>query len=311
MKTKTTLRPIACGTLLLASLIAVDAGAADGEFEQQIPVDGPVMLDVDTGSGSIDVRTGPEGQVTVRGEIRVSRRFLGWKPANADELVQQVKADPPVELKDGRLRVGYMRDRSVRRNVSISYEIVVPAGTEVRAESGSGSVSIAGIAAPVSAETGSGTVRLDNIGGPVDAKTGSGSIRADGVAGAFNGNTGSGSIYLLQTAPGDVVVSTGSGSSELKSVAGAVRASAGSGRITVDGRLAGDWRLTTGSGSVRVSLPVDAAFDVEAESSSGGIDIGHPITVEGKLSERRVSGSVRGGGPLLYIDTSSGSITVR
>ncbi|MDH5345216.1 MAG: hypothetical protein OEW59_05570, partial [Gammaproteobacteria bacterium] len=106
MKTTTTLRPIACGTLLLVWLINVDARAADGEFERQLSVNGPVTLDVDTGSGSIDVRAGPEGQVTVRGEIRVSRRFLGWKPANADELVQQVKADPPIELEDGRLRVG-------------------------------------------------------------------------------------------------------------------------------------------------------------------------------------------------------------
>ena len=304
-------RSITCRVLLLAALVAVDARAADGEFEQQLAVAGPIALDVDTGSGSIEVRSGPEGQVTVRGEIRVGRRFFGWKPKNADEIVEQVKAEPPVELEGNRLRVGYIRDRSIRKQVSISFEIIVPVGTEVRAESGSGSVSVTDIAARVSAETGSGSVRLDNIGGPVDAETGSGSIRADGVAGAFNGSTGSGSIYLLQTAPGDVVTSTGSGSSELKGVAGSLQASAGSGRITVDGRIEGDWRIMTGSGSVRVTLPPDAAFELEAESSSGSIDLGHPVTVGGKLSKNRISGLVRGGGPLLYIDTSSGSITVR
>jgi len=311
MNTNTDFRSIACRVLLLAGLFAIEARAADGEFEQRLSVDGPIVLDVDTGSGSIDVRSGPEGQITVKGEIRVGRRFFGLRAASAAELVQQVKDDPPVELNDRRLRVGYIRDRSVRKNVTISFEIIVPAGTEVRAESGSGSVFVTGIAAGVRAETGSGSVRLDNIGGPANAETGSGSIRAEGIAGAFSGHTGSGNIYLRQSAPGDVVTSTGSGSSELKGVAGSLHASAGSGRITVGGRLEGDWRITTGSGSVRVTLPEDAAFGLEAESSSGGIEIDHPVTVEGKLSERHIAGSVRGGGPLLYIDTSSGSITVR
>ena len=153
-------------------------------------------------------------------------------------------------------------------------------------------------------------MRLENIAASAKARTGSGSIRADGVGGAFDGKSGSGSIYLEQTAPGDVVVSTGSGSSNLNGVTGSVRASAGSGRITVDGRQEGDWKLDTGSGSVRVSLPADAAFELDAESSSGGIEIDHPLTVEGRISKKHVIGTVRGGGPLLRIDTGSGKIRV-
>ena len=153
-------------------------------------------------------------------------------------------------------------------------------------------------------------MRLENITGSTKAHTGSGSIRAEGVAGTFNGESGSGSIYLEQTAPGDVVVSTGSGSSNLKGITGSVRASSGSGRITVDGRQEGDWKLDTGSGSVRVSLPEDAAFELDAESNSGGIDIDHPLTVEGRISKRHITGTVRGGGPLLRIDTGSGRIRV-
>ena len=118
-------------------------------------------------------------------------------------------------------------------------------------------------------------------------------------------------IYLLQTAPGDVVISTGSGSSELNGVIGAVRASAGSGSITIDGRQEGEWRIRTGSGSVRVHLPEDAAFDLDAESSSGGIEIDHPLTVEGRITRTKLSGKVRGGGPLLFIDTGSGGIRIR
>ncbi len=307
MNANSTLKILALSTLLLTSFTA----AADETFETHMTINEPITLDVDTGSGAIRVRSGAGDEVTIIGEIRINRRFFWRKPANADELVQQVKDNPPVELTDGHLRVGYIQDRKLRKSISLSYEITVPAGTEVLAETGSGSISITDIAAPVDAHTGSGSVKLENIGGSVNARTGSGSIRAEGVAGAFNGNTGSGGIYMSQTAPGDVVVSTGSGSSELRGIVGSVRASAGSGQITIDGRQEGDWRVNTGSGSVRVSLPEDAAFDLEAESSSGGIDIDHPLTVEGRISKKHIRGQVRGGGPLLYIDTGSGGIRIR
>ena len=70
----------------------------------------------------------------------------------------------------------------------------MPADTEVRAGTGSGSISVEDIAAPVSVSSGSGSLTLENIGGPVKASAGSGSIRAAGVAGEFAGSTGSGSL---------------------------------------------------------------------------------------------------------------------
>ena len=310
---KTTVKPgfICLWTVLLLTVWATDVLAADGAFEERLSLDGPILLDVDTGSGRIEIRPGPGNEAFIRGEIRVNKRgFWGGRRGSKDEIVQAVMDNPPIELKDGRLRVGRFDDRGLGRRVSISYEITVPANSEVFADSGSGSISVVNITAPVEASAGSGSITLENIGGAVDASTGSGSIRADGVAGAFKGSTGSGSIEMSQTAPGDVKVSTGSGSTSLTGVIGALRANAGSGRITVEGRMAGDWDLDTGSGSVRVTLPADAAFDIEAESNSGSIDIDHPLTVQGRISERRITGEVRGGGPRLKIDTGSGGVRV-
>lgn len=311
MKTPATSRLLVLTIFLMFGFSAANSFAQDNVFEVSPAISGPFLLDVDTGSGSIRVRSGSGDEVTVTGKIKVNRRFWGGKPANSDELVQEIKDNPPIETSDGQLRVGYISDRSVRRKVSISYEIVVPAATKVVAETGSGSIRVDDISAPVDVHTGSGNVKLENISGSTKARTGSGSISADGVAGAFSGNSGSGNISLLQTAPGDVVVSTGSGNSELIGVVGSVRASAGSGRINVDGRQEGDWKLNSGSGSVRVSLPGDASFELDAQSNSGGIDIDHPLTVQGRISKSHIKGQVRGGGPLLEIDTGSGGIRIR
>ena len=299
-------------TLLLSILLLPGlAIAQSGTFEETVALSGPIVLDVDTGSGSIDVSAGSGGEASIIGKIKVNRSGLFRKPADADEIIQQIIDNPPVHLSNGRLRVGYFEDRSLGKKVSISFEIVVPADTEVTADTGSGSIHVTDIGAPVKADTGSGSITLKNIGGAVKADTGSGSIHADGVAGAFHADTGSGSVYLVQTAPGDVHVDTGSGSSKLHGVAGAVHVDSGSGGITVEGRQEGNpWRLDAGSGSIRVKLPSDAAFTLNAESRSGGINVDHPVEVTGKISKKHLRGDVRGGGPALEIDTGSGSIRV-
>ena len=302
----------ALSILILAALLAPAQATADAHdtFTQELSVPDAITLDVSTGSGSIDISTGPGRDVRVVGKVKVNRGRLFLRAANADEIIRQVIENPPVELQGNTLRVGKIEDRSIRNRVSISYTIVVPVDTEVEARAGSGSIEVADVMAGVEVRSGSGRLRLSNIGGPVTAKAGSGSIRAEGVAGAFTASTGSGGIFMSQTAPGDVKVSTGSGGMELTGVVGALRASAGSGRIRIDGRQEGDWKIGAGSGSVRVDLPDDAAFTLDAETGSGGIDIGYPLTIEGKVSRRHLRGDVAGGGHLLKVDTGSGGVRI-
>ena len=303
-----------CGALLSGFWAAEAQASATGSFQQTISIDEPITLDVSTGSGAISIRAGDSGQVEITGHIKVRHgSFLGLFKTSSDEMqafVDRFESEPPVILADGRLQVGHVKDKRFGRNVSISYEIVVPVSTEVKSHTGSGSQEIYGVSGPVEVGTGSGRLTLSDIDGAVSARTGSGAITADGIAGSFEAHSGSGSIRLTQAAPGDVVVTTGSGSSELHGVVGALRVKAGSGRIVVDGRQEGAWNLDTGSGSVRVSLPENAAFDLDAESGSGGINIDHPLTVQGKISKRHLRGQVRGGGEQLTIETGSGSIRI-
>lgn len=310
MTSKSSSTWIVLAVALVASLWFSEANAAKGSFEQTLTVDAPILLDVSTGSGSINVQTGAAGRVEIVGHIKVGSSLFRRSSENAQELVDRIAANPPIELVDGQLRVGHLKGRAFKGNVSISFEITVPADTRVRSDTGSGSQTINGVAEVLEADSGSGSIKLTDIRGAAFADTGSGSIRAEGIAGAFDGDTGSGSIYLAQSAPGDVKVSTGSGGIELHNIDGALHADAGSGRIRVDGNQNGTWDLDTGSGSVQIDLPDDAAFQLDAESSSGSIVVDHPVTVQGKISKRHLRGEVRGGGDLLKIDTGSGGIRV-
>jgi hypothetical protein len=313
---------------LAASLSTAMRGeAAEGSFDRTLKVTGPVELEVNTGSGNIDVRTGETSGVRIHGRIKAHDH---WRDeGSAEEKVRRLESNPPIEQNGNLIRIGRVEDPELRRNVSISYELEVPPDTRLpRCETGSGGISVNGIHGPVEARTGSGSlrlssirdevrassgsgdVRLDDIKGSVNAHTGSGYIRALGVGGRFVGHTGSGNIELEQTLPGHVEVETGSGSIELKGVHGPLRAQAGSGQITATGEPGGDWQVHTGSGGVDVHLPSQAAFDLYAHSSSGRITVDHPITIQGTIGRSEMRGKVRGGGFLVDLRTGSGNIRV-
>jgi len=313
----------AAAMLSLATLPA--AAAAEGSFQRTLQVTGPVNLDISTGSGSIEVRTGSGSQVAVTGHIKAT----DWFDSNAEEKVKKLEQNPPIQQSGNDIRIGHIEDPELRHDISISYEVTVPAQTELRSHSGSGNQSVEGIHGPaeidsgsggvkisgvgdtVHAQTGSGNIELQGVKGGVHARTGSGSIQARDIAGGFEGETGSGRIALEQTAPGSVRAETGSGGLELRGLSGSLEAKAGSGNIHAEGQPTGAWTVHTGSGSVQLKLPSDAAFDLEAHTSSGSISVDHPVTVQGSLGHKEIRGKVRGGGVPVEVATGSGNIQIQ
>ena len=137
-----------------------------------------------------------------------------------------------------------------------------------------------------------------------------GSIRADDIGGGFEGNTGSGHINLTQSAPGAVRAETGSGGMELHGVRGSLEARAGSGGISAEGQPTGGWMVHSGSGGIKLHFPTDAAFDLNARTSSGSISLDHPVTVQGQIGRKEIRGKVRGGGVPVEVETGSGNIQI-
>jgi DUF4097 and DUF4098 domain-containing protein YvlB len=282
-------------------------------------------MELTTGSGNVQVRTGNSTEVQVTGRIRATEWFEG----NVQEKIKRLEANPPIQQSGNIIRVGHIDDPDLRRNISISYEVIVPAETDLRVESGSGNQRVEGIRGPlqvsagsgglnisaigdrVRAETGSGDIQIDRVQGNVRAKTGSGSIRADEIAGAFEADTGSGHITLQQTAPGSVRVDTGSGGMELRGVRGSLDAKAGSGTIEAEGSPTGAWNLQTGSGTVQLKIPSDASFDLAAHTSSGSISVDQPHTVQGSIGRKEIRGKVGGGGVPVEVETGSGDIQIQ
>lgn len=318
--------PFGLSSLAVAGLLclpAQPAAAAEGSFQRTLQVTGTVNLDITTGSGSIQVRSGAGNEVRISGRIKSTDWF-----GSGEERVRQIEAHPPIQQSGNDIRVGHM-DQDLLHNISISYEVVVPADTQLRSHTGSGSQTISGLKGTtetssgsgdvkiydignrVRAETGSGDIDIQRVQGMVRARAGSGSIHATAVAAGFDAETGSGHIVLEQSAPGPVRAETGSGGMELRGVQGSLEARAGSGGIEAEGNPSGPWTLHTGSGTVRVRLPSNASFDLDARTSSGSLTVDHPVTVQGSLGKKHIQGKVRGGGTPVDVETGSGNIEIQ
>ena len=300
------LRPmiVALGAIALGVAGARTGLAAQGGFERTLKVTGPVELSVTTGAGRIEVTTGGAATVFVRGAVRASN---AWG-LSGEERVRRIESNPPIEQDGNVIRVGRIRDRELGRNVSIAFELVVPAETRLRAETGSGEEIVRGLRGPVDADTGSGNITVANVGDDVKVATGSGDIRLNSVQGRARAETGSGSIRGSELT-GGLSAETGSGTIEVRGVHGGLRAETGSGRISAEGEPASEWKLNAGSGNIDVRLPPRAGFNLYAKADSGRVSVDRPITMQ-TLGRNEVRGKVGGGGPLVDVRSGSGNIHI-
>jgi DUF4097 and DUF4098 domain-containing protein YvlB len=280
---------------------------AEGHFDRTLQVSGTVSLDVTTGSGDVAVKAGSSDKVVVHGTVHSNNDWF----SSAESAVRTVESNPPIQQNGNSIRIGYDLPEDVRRHVSISYEITVPADSTVQAHSGSGSLDVESVRGEVQAQTGSGEIRVRDVGGRSHVQTGSGGIRAENVAAPFYAHTGSGDIEAELTGSGDVDVQTGAGGAHVRGIKGGLRAHSGSGDLSADGSVGGPWNLHTGSGSIRLAVGTGSGFNLDVHTSSGSIHSDLPITVQGSMGHHELKGTVRGGGPDVEVSTGSGDVDIR
>jgi len=261
----------------------VGQARAEGGFSLDLDAIGPLSVQVDNGAGAVWVQGGPEERVVVEARVVAT----AGSEDDAHDVVSDVAADPPVRLEDGALLVG----RYVHwwPGVSISYDITVPRSSALEGHTGSGALTVEGIAGPVEIETGSGAVTVDDVAGRVRAETGSGRVKARSIGGRL-------------------LLSTGSGAIKVSDVDGDVDATTGSGAIKVDGCVAAV-RLTTGSGAIDLRLGNDSGYALDATTGSGRIAVSHDLD-DATVTKRSLRGTWRGGGRDIVLRTRSGRISV-
>jgi hypothetical protein len=125
-------------------------------------------------------------------------------------------------------------------------------------------------------------------------RTVNGGIKAGGIAADAEAHTVNGGVDL--------------------DAAGTARAETVNGGITARlGRA--DWtgalKLKTVNGGIDVVMPEGLSADVKASTVNGDIQTDFPLTVKGRISRRKIEGTIGGGGRLLEVETVNGAIELR
>jgi DUF4097 and DUF4098 domain-containing protein YvlB len=318
-------RPWFSGILLVSAALGLAparARAADNTFDKTYSVSGHVRLELNNGSGNVDIRGSADNKVHVFGKVTAGWSVFG----GSDKNLQDVVGNPPIDQHDNTIHIG--RNNSLFKNISIDYKIEVPHDSDIDADVASGGITIDGVRGPVKASSASGYVHVYKVDGDTQLNAASGSIEASGIGGILHVSSASGDITASDV-KGDVRVSAASGSIKITNPSDRVDASSASGSIEVFGakndlkihaisgsvHVEGDpanrfWELKSVSGSVDIRVPSNASFLLSAESMSGGIRTNIPVVLEeqGKHSLRAHIGSSSG---RIEVHTVSGGVDVQ
>ena len=126
----------------------------------------------------------------------------------------------------------------------------------------------------------------------------------------LSARTQSGAIRAWFVGEGDVEVETGSSAIDLDGVRGGLTASSSSGHLRISGTPLSPWRVVSGSGGVDLAFAPDAKMTFDVDSGSGKTYV-DGLTIEGSSTERRIAGTVSGGGALVRVSSRSGSVKIR
>ena len=111
---------------------------ATATFDKTFAVNGPVRLELATGSGDAHITTGAADSVVIHGQIHAG----GWALEGVQHDLQEAQANPPVSQEGNLIRVGSVGHHL--SGVSIDFTIEVPPNTELHSVSSSGDVTVEG-----------------------------------------------------------------------------------------------------------------------------------------------------------------------
>ena len=316
--------------LALASFTALAATEEQTNKTFQVASGGTLVVDVDF--GSIEVNTNPTDAVAINVWRKVSR-------GSAEKEQKFFSDNPVVFVQDGNSITVRSRSKvnekshwfsSFKNRSEAKYTIEVPAKFsarlntsgggitasnltgEVKADTSGGGLRFAQLHGPLTGDTSGGGIDVTDCDGPIKIQTSGGGIEVSGGSGSLDGETSGGAI-TVKTFKGPVSMHTSGGGITMENIAGKIKGETSGGSIfaVLLSPLPGDVSLFTSGGGVTVKVPADAAFNLDGETSAGGIRCDLPVTMQGKAHSNRIEGPVNGGGPVVKLGSSGGGIQVQ
>lgn len=305
-------------------------------------------LNVRTSGGSIQV-TGESGEARVEMYVR-SNNWNGKSSMSKEEIDERLQDYEVRVALDGETLVCKAKRKSEndswdwKKSLSISFKVFVPEKTTTDLATSGGSIKLARLLGVqnfttsggslhlnelrgnIKGRTSGGSIHLTNCREQLDLSTSGGSIHADACDGDIKLVTSGGSIQLDEVTgyvkattsggsikgggiKGELVASTSGGSIRLMGVAAALKASTSAGSIHAEIVTLGKYLdLSTSAGGIHVQMPLNKGLDLDLRANR--VNVGTLQNFSGIMEKDRINGKLNGGGILVSMRASSGSISI-
>lgn len=290
--------------LFLLALLLPPAGLAEEKtFERTLNASPGGTLTVGTDVG--DVVITPDGGASVRVVVKMRGRGkdLDKVTIEAAEVSGGVEVTGRIRKSSGKFWENWESE--------VIYTIAVPREYNLRLRTAGGDIRVNGVKGGLDAHTSGGDVRVSGVEGKLGLHTSGGDITVE---------KGTGDI-LAETSGGDIRIQGGKGRIQLSTSGGDIRASDLDGKISAEtsggnivivatGENQGIAAETSG-GDIEISIRRNAGATIEASTWGGDVTCDLPLSIQGKISEGQIRGTVNGGGSPIKARTSGGDVRIK
>ncbi len=284
---KTTIINLALSTVLLSAAAA--SAQSDTTWDKSYPVSGQPSLFLSTDDSNLNIHACVGCQtvhihVTASGGATLSRYTLE-ESQSGNTVHFSLKEKPHMGM-----HINW-------HSSSVQVDVETPANLTLDARSADGNLTAADLHGDLTIHTSDGNQDLTGLSGNLKLHSSDGQLRV---------RNGSGTLEA-RTSDGNQEIAGNFTSLQLHTSDGSITA-----ELAEGSRLSSDSRIESSDGSVTLRLPKSFPAELAVSTSDGSIQSTLPLVVDGYNSKgnsgHNIRGKFNGGGSLLTIHTSDGSV---
>lgn len=290
-------------------------------------------MDITTSHGNISVSKVPASEARVEVYIRGNGNERDQR-ISKEEIQQRLDQYYELEIAvhDGKL-VGFARMKNNinnnlfnwKKSLSISFKVFTADAMPSELKTSHGDIDIAGMSGEQQLNTSHGNIHVEEISGSIRGGTSHGNLHIKNISEGVRMNTSHGNIEA-DRCDGAIRLTTSNGNVRLNKLKGTIDARTTHGNVDGDA-VSGELNAVTSHGDISLTN-LDAA--VETSTSHGNITLqlpkgkgmnldlqGKKISVDklenfsGSKEEKKLKGTLNGGGSIVKAETSQGNVSVR
>lgn len=256
-------------------------------LEKTFTVSDSVRLVLGNIRGSVDIRPGADGIITVRAEKLVD---TGNAKQTAIEMIQETDGSVKVKTRFPDFWLDWLFGS---KPCKVDYKITAPRTCVLQVNSVSNDVFAEGFEGNASFKTVSGDVTVRTLSGALSFDSVSGDITGTQLSGTVSLNTVSGDVEFEHSSLPSVSATTVSGEMELETGLGD-----------------GPYKFNSVSGDLILKVPPDTQCTAELHTLSGDLSVRLPVASVSRHNGTQTT-MIQGGGVKIYLSSISGDMEIR